>query len=81
MVESDKPDSPFRLLERERQRPFLGPPAKLVGFNLDSSFHGGIDALVVVDLVETPTRILERHMGKDGARSFRQFHDAASCPP
>ncbi len=34
-----------------------------------------LDAHIVVDLTETPLKILERYMGKEGARNFITYHD------
>lgn len=47
---------------------------KLVGFNVDRKFSNVLDGLVVVDLRETEPAVLERYMGREAARRFRQVH-------
>jgi putative hemolysin len=47
---------------------------KLLGFNVDRKFSNVLDGLVVVDLRQTDAAVLERYMGKDAARRFRQLH-------
>ncbi|MBK8980423.1 MAG: lysophospholipid acyltransferase family protein [Planctomycetes bacterium] len=59
-------------------REYLKLGGKIVGFNVDPAFRDVVDGLVVVDLLETDPRILARHLGKDGARSFREFHGAGA---
>jgi putative hemolysin len=71
-MESDQKGVPVLIRE------YLKLGGKLVGFNVDRSFHGVVDGLVVVDLLETPSRILARYLGKDGERMFRDYHGAAA---
>lgn len=47
---------------------------KMIGFNVDRKFSNVLDGLVVVDMRQTEPGVLERYMGRDAARSFRQFH-------
>jgi putative hemolysin len=47
---------------------------RLVGFNLDRKFSDGVDGLVIVDLRQTDSSVLERYMGKEGYAGFRRFH-------
>jgi putative hemolysin len=47
---------------------------KMVGFNLDRKFSNVLDGLVVVDLRQTASGVLERYMGHDGAARFRYYH-------
>jgi len=51
---------------------------KLVGFNLDKKFSDVVDGLVIVDLRQTDSGVLERYMGKQGAANFRAFHRLSS---
>jgi putative hemolysin len=51
---------------------------KSVGFNVDHDFSDVLDALIIVDLLQTDRRILERYMGRDAARSFLSHNQAAN---
>jgi hypothetical protein len=50
---------------------------RILGFNVDSCFSQVVDALMLVDLTQTDTKILERFMGKDQAASYLAFHQQA----
>ncbi len=50
---------------------------ELLGFSVDRHFSDVLDALVLVDLAQTETRLLERYMGAEGAKSFLQHHHAS----
>jgi hypothetical protein len=43
---------------------------KILGFNIDHEFGSVVDGLVMVDLLETNPRLLERYMGKTGKAAF-----------
>lgn len=47
---------------------------KLLGFNVDPHFSDALDGLVLVDLRQTETGILDRYMGKAGAKQFLDHH-------
>jgi hypothetical protein len=47
---------------------------KILGFNKDHNFSDVLDALILVDLTQTPINLLERYMGKDGVESFLAYH-------
>ena len=47
---------------------------KLLGFNVDRKFSNALDGLMMVDLRQTDTAVLERYMGQVGAAKFRQIH-------
>jgi putative hemolysin len=49
---------------------------KFLGFSVDPKFNYALDALVLVDLVRTDPRTLERYMGQQGAASFLSFNGA-----
>jgi len=57
-------------------RHYLNLGGKLLSFNIDKSFSGVMDGLIVVDLLHTDPRTLGRYMGADGARQFLTFHAA-----
>ena len=67
-LESDGKGLPILL----RQYDKLG--GKLVAFNVDRKFSDVLDGLVIVDLRRTDSAVLDRYMGAEAARRFRQFH-------
>jgi hypothetical protein len=46
----------------------------LVGFNVDRKFSNVLDGLVVVDLRQTDSTVLDRYMGREAATTFRRIH-------
>jgi putative hemolysin len=67
-VETDGKGLPILL----RQYAKIG--GRLLGFNVDGKFSNVLDGLVVVDLRQTETVILERYMGREAAARFRDYH-------
>jgi len=59
-------------------RQYLKLGAKFLAFNVDRGFGDCVDGLLVVDLLHTEGRVLERYMTKAGYASFRNHH---RCPP
>ena len=57
---------------------YLKLGAKIAGFSVDPNFSNALDGLILVDLIKTETRVLEKYMGKDGVRSFRAHHERAT---
>jgi len=51
-------------------RHYLKLGGRILGFNVDPTFQSVLDALVVVDLVNTENRYLELYLGKEGSRRF-----------
>jgi hypothetical protein len=49
----------------------------MLAFNVDPDFSDALDGLVVVDLVETEEKSLERYLGKEGSRLFLEYHRCA----
>ncbi len=47
---------------------------RIVSFNVDRKFSDVLDGLVLVDLRQTNGNVLQRYMGKDGVKAFRQYH-------
>jgi putative hemolysin len=47
---------------------------RIVAFNVDRKFSDVLDGLVLVDLRQTDRTVLERYMGKEGAKAFQQYH-------
>jgi putative hemolysin len=69
-IETDQKGVPILLKQ------YLRLGGKLLGFNVDSNFSNTLDGLIVVDLVKTDPRLLERYMGKEGAAAFLRYHAA-----
>jgi putative hemolysin len=69
-VEADGKGLPILL----RQYAKIG--GRLLGFNVDRKFSNVLDGLVVVDLRQTETAVLERYMGREAAGRFREYHKA-----
>ena len=71
-VESDRKGVPILLKQ------YLKLGGKIAGFNVDTAFGNVADGLIIVDLTKTEPRMLERYLGKDGARQFQGYHQAVS---
>ena len=67
-LETDAKGIPILL----RQYAKLG--GRLLAFNVDRDFSDVLDGLVLVDLRQTDTAVLERYMGKQGLARFRGHH-------
>ena len=53
---------------------YLKLGGSVLGFNMDPDFRNVLDALILVDLIQTDAKILERFMGKDQAADYLAFH-------
>lgn len=51
-------------------RQYLRLGGKVAGFNLDAQFSNALDALLILDLRETPRRLLNKYMGAENATTF-----------
>ena len=56
-----------------RQYAQLG--ASFFGFNVDPEFGHVVDGILMVDLLETGTKILKRYLGEEGLKNFQAWHD------
>jgi hypothetical protein len=82
--DADLAELESRVLEIERGergipvllRQYLKLGGKLLGFNVDPSFGNSLDGLIVVDLLQTDARLLERYLCRKGAVSFLAYHEA-----
>jgi len=54
-------------------RQYLKLGGKLLAFNVDRDFSDALDGLIVVDLLETDRKQLERYLGKDGLAGFLEY--------
>jgi putative hemolysin len=61
-------------------RHYLRLGGRLLAFNIDSHFSDVLDGLILVDLLDTPERILFRYLGKDGTREFLSYHEEFLAP-
>ncbi len=57
-------------------RQYLKLGGKMLGFNVDREFSDVLDGLVLVDLLQTDRRTLDRYLGKERARDFLALHRA-----
>lgn len=58
-------------------RLYLKLGGRLLGFNIDPAFRDALDGLIMVDLCQTNTKILQRYMGKEATRTFLEHHARA----
>ncbi len=54
---------------------YLKLNGRLIAFNVDESFGGCLDGLIVVDLTKTDPKLLAAYMGDAGAQAFLDYHD------
>ena len=53
-------------------RQYLNVGGQILDFSVDRHFSGVLDGLIVVDLAKTNRRLLDKCLGKVGAKRFRQ---------
>jgi putative hemolysin len=58
-------------------RHYLNLGGQLLAFNIDRNFGDVMDGLIVVDLLRTDRKTLERYMGTDGLAALLAHHDDA----
>ncbi|MGD9310783.1 MAG: lysophospholipid acyltransferase family protein [Desulfosarcina sp.] len=51
---------------------YLKLNGQFIAFNVDRDFADAIDGLVVVDLMQTDTKLLDRFMGRQGSQCYRE---------
>ncbi len=62
-------------------RQYLKLGGKVLAFNIDPDFGDALDGLIMVDLLDSDLRTLERYMGRTEAAAFRAYHaEVLSCP-
>jgi hypothetical protein len=54
-------------------RHYLKLNGQFIAFNVDREFCDAVDGLVVVDLMKTKTKLLDRFMGPEGARTYCEY--------
>jgi hypothetical protein len=60
-------------------RQYLKLGGRLACFNVDESFSGVIDGLIVVDLLRTEPKVLQKYMGREQAAAFMQYARPAAA--
>lgn len=55
-------------------RQYLKLGAKFVSFNRDKDFSSVLDGLIVVDLMKTKAKLINKYFGKEGAAFFYAYH-------
>jgi putative hemolysin len=61
-------------------RQYLKLGGRLACFNVDESFSGVIDGLIVVDLLRTEPKVLQKYMGREQAAAFRSYRSDFNPP-
>ncbi|MCL2103237.1 MAG: lysophospholipid acyltransferase family protein [Syntrophorhabdaceae bacterium] len=61
-------------------RQYLKLGGAILRFNLDPAFSNALDGLIVVDLLKSDKKQLERYMGKEGAGDFLAYHQRREYP-
>ena len=56
---------------------YLKLGGRMLGFNVDRDFNDCIDGLILVDLLSTDAKVLQKYMGRNGAEAFLAYHQAA----
>jgi putative hemolysin len=51
----------------------------IAGLNVDPSFGNALDGLIIVDLLGTDRKVLERYLGKEGAATFLRRRKAGAA--
>jgi putative hemolysin len=59
-------------------RHYLNLGGQLLAFNIDRNFGHVMDGLIVVDLLQTDRKTLDRYMGTEGAAAFISYHEGKS---
>ncbi len=60
-------------------RQYLKLGGRLLGFNVDPGFSDALDGLIVVDLMRTERKLLDRYLGKSEAAEFLAFQKGQTC--
>jgi len=53
---------------------YLKMGGKILGFNRDPDFNNALDVFIVVDLLNSPRKLIELYFGKEGAATFYSYH-------
>lgn len=61
-------------------RQYLKLGGQLLGFNVDPAFGNVVDGLILIDMLRTDPRTLEKYMGKKTANAFFAYHRGGPAP-
>jgi len=53
---------------------YLKLGGSLLAFNVDPDFNNVVDGLIIVDLTQTPRKVLEKYMTSEGVDAYVQYH-------
>jgi hypothetical protein len=67
-IEDDQKGIPILL------KHYVNLGAQCLSFSVDRNFSNVVDALVVVDLVQTDPKLMERYIGKEESTRFFTYH-------
>jgi putative hemolysin len=71
-IEPDQKGVPILLKQ------YLKMGGHILGFNVDPDFNNTLDGLIMVDLLQSPEKLLQRYMGEEGAKAFLAYHQAGN---
>ncbi|MBN2423501.1 MAG: lysophospholipid acyltransferase family protein [Calditrichaceae bacterium] len=55
-------------------RQYLKLGGEFIAFNRDKDFSNALDGLIVIDLLNTPERLLQKYMGNAGLAEYYHYH-------
>ena len=47
----------------------------LLGFNVDHDFNNALDGLIMVDMLKTDPKVMQKYMGAEQAEHYLSFHN------
>jgi len=59
-------------------RHYLRLGGRLLGFNIDPQFSNAIDGLILVDLLQTPPKLLEKYIGAECMDRLVRYHQTSN---
>jgi len=71
-IEQDEKGIPILLKQ------YLKLGGQILEFNVDAQFNNVLDGLIMVDLMETDTKMLIKYLGKEGVKQFHAYHAVAT---
>ncbi|WP_455211744.1 hypothetical protein [Kaarinaea lacus] len=51
----------------------------LLGFNVDGDFNNTLDGLIMVDLLKSDPKVLNKYMGSEQTNAYLTFHEISVC--
>ena len=59
---------------------YLKLNATILSFNVDKDFSDVLDGLIMVDFTEMDARFLDKYMGEENSRAYREHHGKITTP-